>query len=126
MILALNNPKACLPPGFERPVSIVLDWVKSLGLLTGIVSLIRIGVHMFHKQNKDASAYNHAHIFHTLNQNSDSDSDSDDMTGKLLSWMIGALIILLVTPIFSVLGLNLTSCETLSELFSISHDTASS
>lgn len=33
MVLAdLQNPRACLPPGFSGPVGTALGWVKALGL----------------------------------------------------------------------------------------------
>lgn len=89
--VALDNPKACLLPGFEGPVGTVLGWVKGLGLLIGIVSLIRVGVHM-------------------LRQQGDGVPDRDDTSDKLVNWAIGVLIISFAVSIFSALGLSVTSC----------------
>lgn len=91
VVLALDNPKACLLPGFEGPVGTVLGWVKGLGLLIGIVSLIRVGVHM-------------------LRQQGDGVPDRDDTSDKLVNWAIGVLIISFAVSIFSALGLSVTSC----------------
>lgn len=91
VVLALDNPKACLLPGFEGPVGTVLGWVKGLGLLIGIVSLIRVGVHM-------------------LRQQGDGVPDRDDTSDKLVNWAIGVLIISFAVSIFSALGLSVASC----------------
>lgn len=65
--------------------------VKGLGLLIGIVSLIRVGVHM-------------------LRQQGDGVPDRDDTSDKLVNWAIGVLIISFAVSIFSALGLSVASC----------------
>lgn len=93
MVLAdLQNPKACLPPGFSAPVTTALGWVKALGLVVAIVALIRIGVHV-------------------LRQQGDGVPDRDDTFDKLINWVVGIFIVAGALAFMSALGLSIAeSC----------------
>ena len=88
----LTNPAACLPPGFSGPVTIVLGWVKALGMVIALVSIIRIGVHI-------------------LRQQGDGVPDRDDTMDKLFNWAVGILIVSSAVSFLSALGMSVaTSC----------------
>lgn len=88
----LKNPTACLPPGFSDPVSTVLGWVKALGMVIALVSIIRIGVHI-------------------LRQQGDGVPDRDDTMDKLFNWAVGILIVSSAVSFLSALGMSVaTSC----------------
>ena len=93
MVLAdLQNPKACLPPGFSGPVATALGWVKALGLVVAIVALTRIGVHV-------------------LRQQGDGVPDRDDTFDKLINWVVGIFIVSGALAFMSALGLSVAeSC----------------
>jgi len=93
LVLAdLQNPKACLPPGFSTPVSTALGWVKALGLVVAIVALIRIGVHV-------------------LRQQGDGVPDRDDTFDKIINWVVGIFIVAGALAFMSALGLSIAeSC----------------
>lgn len=96
MVLAdLQNPKACLPPGFSAPVTTALGWVKALGLvvaIVAIVALIRIGVHV-------------------LRQQGDGVPDRDDTFDKLINWVVGIFIVAGALAFMGALGLSIAeSC----------------
>lgn len=93
MVLAdLQNPRACLPPGFSGPVGTALGWVKALGLVVAIVALIRIGVHV-------------------LRQQGDGVPDRDDTFDKLINWVVGIFIVSGALAFMSALGLSVAeSC----------------
>lgn len=92
LILAetLTDPTPCLPPGFAAPVSTGLGWVKALSLVVGVVSLVRIGVHI-------------------LRQQGDGVPDRDDTFDKMLNWIFGIFIAAGALAILSALGLSVTS-----------------
>lgn len=88
----LSDPTACLPPGFSGPVTTALGWVKALGLVIGLVSLIRIGTHF-------------------LRQQGDGGPDRDDTMDKIVNWVVGILIASFALSFMAALGLNIsTSC----------------
>ncbi|MBS5401125.1 MAG: hypothetical protein KHX65_04215 [Bifidobacterium sp.] len=88
----LSNPAACLPPGFSGPVTTVLGWVKAIGLVVALVSMIRIGVHI-------------------LRQQGDGVPDRDDTMDKLFNWAVGSLIVSSAVSFLSALGMSVsTSC----------------
>lgn len=73
VVLALDNPTACMMPGMETPVSTVLGWIKMIAILIAIVSLIRVASHM-------------------LRQQGDGVPDRDDTFDKLFNIMLGTFI----------------------------------
>ena len=88
----LENPNACLPPGFSSPVSTALGWVKALGLVVAIVALIRIGVHV-------------------LRQQGDGVPDRDDTFDKLINWVVGIFVVSGALSFMGALGLSISeSC----------------
>lgn len=94
MVLAedLTDPKACLPPGFSGPMTTVLQWVKALGLMIAIISLMRIGVHV-------------------LRQQGDGVPDRDDTYDKLFNFVVGALFIGGAAAFLAAIGLAVSgSC----------------
>lgn len=88
----LKDPKPCLPPGFEGPVTTTLGWVKALALVVAIVSFVRIGVHIYRQQG-------------------DGVPDRDDTFDKLINLVIGVLIVSGAIAILAALGLDVAgSC----------------
>lgn len=85
----LTDPNACLPPGFEDPVTTVLQWMKALGLIVAIISLFRIGAHI-------------------LRQQGDGVPDRDDTYDKLFNFVVGALLIGGAVSILTGVGLSVS------------------
>ena len=88
----LQDPAACLPPGFSGPVVTVLGWVKALGLVIAMVAFIRVGVHF-------------------LRQQGDGVPDRDDTMDKFVNLAIGICVIMFAFSLLSALGAGIApSC----------------
>ncbi|MCI1674255.1 MAG: hypothetical protein LKI34_08600 [Bifidobacterium tibiigranuli] len=89
--LALVDPKPCLIPGMDGPVTTALGWIKGIALIIAIVSVVRVGVHM-------------------LKQQGDGVPDRDDTVDKLVNVAIGVFFISAAVSILAGLGMSMASC----------------
>lgn len=90
VVMALNDPKACLIPGMEAPITTALGWIKGIALIIAMVSVVRIGIHM-------------------LKQQGDGVPDRDDTVDKIVNVAIAVFLTSAAVSIMSGLGMSVAA-----------------